>query len=175
MKPTTIFANASSRLHADLIVIRLKRSGIPCEQISVIYPTDLVPNSALCWLEGKSAPANYEGEMVAVAGPMRKVLSVKNEVSLIQSLSKMGLPGESAAACAEHLSQGEIVIGVNTTNEDEVSTVWDTLCDARADSIAVAVAARPVKTSTAKWFSRNRSKGARAQTVSVMPDFAPAY
>jgi hypothetical protein len=175
MKPTTIFANASSRLHADLIVIRLKRSGIPCDQISVIYPTDLVPNSALCWLEGKSMPANYEGEMVAVAGPMRKVLSVKNEGSLIQSLSKMGLPGESAAACAEHLSQGEIVIGVNTTNEDEVATVWDTLCEARADSIAVAVATKSVPSSS-KWFSRNRGKGARGgRHEGALPEFAPAY
>jgi|GEM_PF-2877501 len=173
MKPTAIFANASSRLHADLIVIRLKRSGIACEQISLIYPTDLVPNSALCWIEGKSAPANYEGEMVAVAGPMRKLLSVKNEGSLIQSLSKIGLPGENAAAFAEHLNQGEIVIGVNTANKDEVAVVWDTLRDTRADSIAVAVATKAIPTES-KWFSRNRSKGARA-AVSMMPSLAPAY
>ena len=171
MKPTAIFANASSRLHADLIVTRLKRAGIACEQISVLYPTDTVPNSALCWLEGKSAPTNYEGEMVAVAGPMRKVLSFKNEGALIQSLSKIGLPGESAAAYAEHLSQGEIVIGVNTANEDEVAVVWDTLRDTRADSIAVAVANKAMPTES-KWFSRNRSKGAR---VSVLPSLAPAY
>jgi len=174
MNPTTIFANASSRLHADLIVIRLKRAGIPCDQISVIYPTDLVPNAALCWLEGKSAPANYEGEMVSVAGPMRNVLSVKNEGSLIHSLSKMGLPGESAAAFAEHLSQGEIVIGVNTSNEDEVSIVWETFCDARADSVAVAVASKPASNGS-KWFSRNRSKGVRSRSETSLPALAPAY
>ncbi len=174
MKPTTIFANASSRLHTDLIVIRLKRSGISCDQISVIYPIDQMPNSADCWLDGKSSPSSYEGEMVAVAGPLRKILSVKNEGALIQSLLKIGLPGESAAACAEHLNQGEIVIGVNPTNDDEATIVWDTLVDARAESVAIAVATKGLPTGS-KWFSgKSEAKNSRAAD-DALPALAPAY
>ncbi len=174
MKPTAIFANATSRLHADLIVIRLKHAGIPCEQLSAIYPEELTPNCALCWLQGKSAPTSYANETVVIAGPMRKVLSVKSEDAFKHSLEKLGTPADHVASYAEHLSQGEIVIGVNTANEDELAIVWHTLCELRAESISVAETKKSVS-SGKKWFSSSNEKSNGGAQPSWLESLAVAY
>ena len=154
MKPTSVFAFATSRLHADLIVVRLKHAGISCEKVSAVFPGRLTPNSALCWLEGKTAPSAYEGEDLVAAGPLGKALSMENEVTLAQSLVRAGLQSEEAAEYAEGLTKDQILICVHTANEDEVAIAWHTLCESRAEEIARGVSKKSLPHEK-KWFSRS--------------------
>jgi hypothetical protein len=154
MKPTSVFAFATSRLHADLIVVRLKHAGISCEKVSAVFPERLTPNSALCWLEGKTVSSAYEGEDLIAAGPLGKTLSMESEASLAHSLMRAGLRSEEAAEYAEGLTKDQILICVHSANEDEVAIAWHTLCESRAEEIAIGLSNKPIPQGK-KWFSRS--------------------
>ena len=153
MHPTAVFAAASSRLHADILLIRLMRAGIARDKLSAIFPERLTPNCALCWLEGESVPTPYDGENVRMAGPAAKMLSTKNEAAFARSLEKIGLQENEASSYAERLGQGQIIVCVHPSNEDEVAIAWHICCELNAEGLTIAIGEKsspPRKT----WFPR---------------------
>lgn len=152
MHPTSVFAAATARLHADLIVTRLKRAGISSGKISAAFPEESRPNSVECWLEGESPIASYEGENVLVAGPLRKKLSIDSEAHLIRSLQKLGLSLHDACAHAERLSKGQIVLSVQTDDQAEIALAWHIFRELEAEGISLGLSAHAPETKT--WFGR---------------------
>lgn len=144
MQPTSVFAATLSRLHADLVVIRLRRAGIPRDKISAIFPERFKPNCALCWLDGQSKPTLYSGESVTIAGPMARQLSTQSEPAFIRSLQQVGLTINDACVYAERLSKGQIVVGVSTDDSSEVAIAWHTFRELETEGIALGLSTQPV-------------------------------
>lgn len=163
MHPNSVFAAAASRLHADLIVIRLRRAGIARDRISAVFPENLRPNSAECWLEGSTKPVVFRGEPVMVAGPLHKKLELASDSALHASLKTIGLGTADASALAERIGKGKILIAIDTQQETEVAIAWHTLRELEAEGIALAVtedvATRPQTNANRarNWTSRKGS------------------
>lgn len=173
MHPNSVFAAATSRLHADLIVIRLRRAGISRERISAIFPVRLRPNSAECWLDGSTLPARFLGEEVVVAGPLHQCLELGSEAAFVAGLQHIGLGRHDAHACAERLGKGQILIAIQTADETEVAIAWHTLRELEAEGIALAIATETAPTEARNGTTRRRRWGARRR--SRTPDLLPAH
>lgn len=156
MQPTSVFAAAASRLHADLIVIRLRRAGISREKISAIFPERLKPNCALCWLSGQSKPKLYNGETVTIAGPMRTSLSTASESSFVRSLQEIGLGPRDAGTAADRLSRGQILLSVQTDDQEEIAIAWHTFRELEAEGISLALSSAAEEQQT--WFGSRRQR-----------------
>lgn len=152
MQPSSVFAAATSRLHADLMIIRLKRAGISSGKISAIFPERLSPNAASCWLEGHSQPTLYCEETVTIAGPMRKALSTESETAFIRSLQRAGVGLNDACSYAERLGKGQILLCVNTDDQTEIALAWHTLRELEAEAISLGISMRAPERKS--WFGR---------------------
>lgn len=137
MQPTSVFAAASSRLHADLMVIRLKRAGIPRGQLSIVYPEDRKPNCVSCWIQAGTRSRLFGNETVTVAGPLHQHLDLSSEPALVRSLSGLGLSANDACTCADLLGRGRILVGVHAASEPEAAIAWHTYKQLEAEGIAV--------------------------------------
>jgi hypothetical protein len=131
MSHILIYATTDSRLHADLIVVRLKRAGIATSLLSVLYPTSLRPNSTRCWIRG-SVPFALEAEGdVTVSGMLglrlNALLNRWGRRSLVEGLSEIGLTHEQSVNVAESLRASGIVIAVEISDESDLPTVYHTL------------------------------------------------
>lgn len=140
MQPTSVFAAALSRLHADLLLVRLQRGGIATEKLFAIFPERSQPNSALCWDTGQSTTLDSSGERVTVAGCLRGSVRVETETLLIRSFQRLGVDLQHACVLAERLGRGEILIGVQSSNSAEISIALHTLRELEAEAIAVGAA-----------------------------------
>ena len=136
MQPTSVFAAASSRLHTDLIVIRLKRAGIPRDRISVIYPERRRPNCALCWLNGEASPQLWGDELIAAGGPLSRIVDISSEPALVGSLRDFGLSHADACNCADLVSRGQTLVAVQAADEAEIAIAWPTFRQLEAERIA---------------------------------------
>jgi len=174
MHPSSVFASASSRLHADLIVIRLRRAGINPERISAVFPQHLRPNSAECWMAGATKPVEYRDEPMVVAGPLHKKLDLGSEQALIRSLQEVGLGIHDAAACADRIGKAQILIAIATEDETEVAIAWHTLRELEAEGIALAITSdERIRTSPParrprRWGSRKARTAASLLPTGVL-------
>jgi hypothetical protein len=153
MHPSAVFASAVSRLHADLIVIRLKRAGISPDRISAVFPENQQPNCALCWLDGHSTANREAGEAFTVAGPLHRLLSSHSASSLTKTFQSIGLSSDHAATCVESLAKGQILIAVQTEDEEQIAIGWHILRDLHAEGIFIAT--KPAKAPVVRasnWF-----------------------
>ena len=148
MQPTAVFAATPSRLHADLVVIRLKRAGIPRSNISAVFPQHSKPNCALCWLDGHSTPTLYSGKTLTVAGPMTEQLSMHSEPTLIRSLEQMGLTVDDACFYAECIKTGQILISVSTDDASEAVVAWQTFSQLETEGTVLGLSTRPEENQT---------------------------
>lgn len=156
MQPNFVLASASSRLHADLIVIRLRRAGISREKISAVFPERLKPNCALCWLDGASEPAKFGADSVVVAGPLRKRFNLESETSFARSLQQLGVGRQDAAASAEHLGRGEILVCIHTQDQEQIAIAWHLFREMEAEGIALGISRE--KPERRGWLKRLRSR-----------------
>lgn len=140
MNKTTVFATTSSRLSADLLIIRLKRVGISTNRISALFPSKSRPNSALCWL-GKCLTSNGwrdEDMSLTVAGPLRRYFSGKQfGHGIADRLEATGLAEESSRQLEEKLRQGQILVGIQAENDLEISLAWHVCYQMNADSLLI--------------------------------------
>jgi len=126
-----VYATTDSRLHADLLVVRLKRAGISTSLVSMLYPTCLRPNSTHCWIRG-SVPFALESENdVTVSGMLGLRLSALlnrgGRSSLVDGLTEIGLSHEQSVNLSESLRGNGIVIAVEVADEADLPTIYHTL------------------------------------------------
>jgi hypothetical protein len=135
-----VFASSTSRLHADLVIVRLKRAGIPPSYISLIHPLASCPNSAECWLGGSAQLRLSSGEEIAASGFLRRLLedagtSGTSPHSLDENLANLGLAHERRLALEETLLENRVVIAVDVVDRLELPTILQTLHRSGAEKI----------------------------------------
>ena len=151
MRTTTVFATATSSMHADLIVVGLKRVGISTCGISVLYPSYSQPDTVMYWLDGSARLAlSPTGETVTVSGPLRLALEDHRTESpfpsLRNSLRFLGLTQEQSIAFEGALLEDRVVIGVEAADDSELAMIFHIFHHIGAEKIVIAetpVAARP--------------------------------
>src|SRR4051812_5922344 len=80
MPTTLVFATATSAIHSDLIVVALKRVGLPMSGISLFYSNYSRPDSVLYWIDGaRRLTLSQTNETVTVAGPLSFALEQYRE------------------------------------------------------------------------------------------------
>jgi hypothetical protein len=131
MSHPLLYATTDSRLHADLLIVRLKHAGISTALISILYPQSLRPNSAVCWINGSAFLPLSSGESVAVSGPLARALDEGTKSSarksFIDQMGKLGLSHEQASSLEESLLENRIVIGIEVQDEYELPAIYHTL------------------------------------------------
>lgn len=133
-----VFASAFSRLHADLIVVRLKRAGIAPALISVIHPLNSRPNSAHCWLGGSLKVRVASGEKIAASGFLRPLLDHPAHAapdSLDEKFTHLGLAHEHRVTLEETLLENRVVIAIDAKDKAELPTILQVLQRAGAEKI----------------------------------------
>lgn len=138
MSSTTVFAHALSRLHADVIIVRLKRAGIAPEKISALFPRRFPPNSVFCWLKGLTCTRHASAASISAAGPLREIFSHGNRPAYIaHQLELRGLPADEAHSRLEKVQEGQTLICVHATDEDEAAIAWHIFKHVEAEHISV--------------------------------------
>ena len=142
MSHSIVIASANSRLHADVILIRLRRAEIDCREISVLFPTQSMPNAVGCWLPlAPNADLKAGQETIGCAGRLRKSFAQstasKDGLEIVDVLTEAGVDAMGANILAERLEQGHTLLCVHARSEAEVSIAWHIFRHARADTIIV--------------------------------------
>lgn len=136
MSSLPVFADALSRLHADIAIVRLIRAGIRAERISAVFPQRRAPNSVCCWLKNFQRVNLRSALPIAVAGLLapllkRDVHSAKAE----RDLDSLGLSPEMADRILEKTAEGMIVLCVHARNESEAAIAWHIFHHVGAENI----------------------------------------
>jgi hypothetical protein len=142
MSRTLVFASAFSRLHADLVIVRLKRAGIAPSLISLIHPLTSCPNSAQCWLGGSAKLRLKSGEKIAASGFLRPLFEELHQssalISFDASLTNLGLSHEHRVTLEETLLEDRVVIAIDAVDKSELPTIFQTLLRSGAEKVFTA-------------------------------------
>jgi len=141
MSRLLVFASAFSRLHADLLIVRLKRAGIAPALISVIHPLSSRPNSALCWLGGSLKIRVASGEKIAVSGFLQPLLERADQTppaTLDEKFADLGLSHEQRVSLEETLLENRVVVAIDVEEKVELPTMLQTLQRAGAEKVFTA-------------------------------------
>jgi len=133
-----VFATALSRLHADLMIVRLKRAQISVSRISAVYSRGSRPNSALSWLTRSAQLPLSTGESVSVSGTLRVALAHPGDSagsSLFDRLCDLGLDHGQSATLEEALLENRIVIAIEVREENELAEIFEVLHGLAAENI----------------------------------------
>lgn len=123
MSHLLVYATADSRLHADLLIVRLKRAGIATSLVSLLYPAKLRPNSTRCWIRGNISYETECGEVTVsgMLGLRLAALKAKwNSDPLVHGLTEIGLSHEQSTSVAEKLNGNSIVVAVENADAAEL-------------------------------------------------------
>lgn len=142
MSTTSVFSSVTSSIHADLIIVALKRIGISTSGISIIYPSYSRPDSVLYWVDGATqlnlTPA---GETVTVSGPLRFALDQDRSrsaiPSLVESLRSIGLNEEQSLGYEATLLDDRVVLCIEASDESELALIFHILHHIGADKIVI--------------------------------------
>jgi hypothetical protein len=130
MSHLLVYATTDSRLHADLVIVRLKRAGIATGLISVLYPSKLRPNSTRCWIRGNVSYDTGAGE-VSVSGMLGlRLNALKKRWSsnpLVDGLGEIGLNHDQSMTVVESLMGNHIVVAVEIGDESDLPAIYHTL------------------------------------------------
>ena len=139
MKPTYVLASADTRLHADIMMIRLRRAGINIDHVSAVFSQQFAPNSFFFWLSSpRTLHCPSKGESYFVAGPLEQQFAGGNELEAVPSiLKRLGLSRGEAAHLARSLWLGRGLLCVHAKNQDEAAVVWHIFKHSRAEDIAI--------------------------------------
>jgi hypothetical protein len=140
MSRLAVFASAFSRLHADLIVVRLKRAGISTAHLSVIHPSLCCPNSTLCWLGGSTQLRLSSGMNIAASGFLSGRLQTPADVATSEAtftgkLAQLGLTHEQSSILEETMLENRVAIAVEVEEKSELATILQVLQRAGAEKI----------------------------------------
>ena len=141
MNSFTVVASANSRLHADVILIRLRRAQIDCRKISVLFPTDAMPNAVGCWLPiARVSKLQVGQETIGCAGQLAKQLTATapshdDGREIAGLLTETGVDATGAQVLVERLGQGHILLCVHASSEVEASVAWHVFRHACVDTI----------------------------------------
>jgi hypothetical protein len=139
MSATPVLALINSRLGTDVVLVKLRRVGIDCRRISVIFPRRFVPNAVTCWLPVQSRPTfDVDCDPLLVAGPWRMRYGLSSQRAPIATLvERTGFDHGIAMDAVRHLQSGGTLLCVHAESEAEVSLAWHVLKHSMADLIAV--------------------------------------
>lgn len=140
MSRLAVFASAFSRLHADLIIVRLKRAGIPTAHLSVIHPLHCCPNSTLCWLGGSTQLRVSSGVNIAasgfLSGPLQTPANVATSAATFTGkLAQLGLTHEQSSILEETMLENRVAIAIEVEEKPELATILQVLQRADAEKI----------------------------------------
>lgn len=139
MKSTIVLATANSRLHADIMMIRLRRAGINIDRVSAVFSNRFAPNSFFFWLRSpRTLRSHANGDAFFAAGPLQELMSGDDVEHMPRTLRRLGLSQHDAAHFAQSLWLGHGVLCVQAKNQDEAAVVWHIFKHSRAEDIAVA-------------------------------------
>lgn len=140
MSRLAVFASAFSRLHADLIVVRLKRAGISTAHLSIIHPSHCCPNSTLCWLGGSTPLRLSSGVSIAASGFLSGPLQTPADVATSSAtftgkLAQLGLTHEQSSTLEETMLENRVAIAIEVEEKSELATILQVLQRAGAEKI----------------------------------------
>jgi hypothetical protein len=139
MSTLPVLADASSRLLADIAMVRLIRARIPKDRISAIFPQRRAPNSACCWLKGFSVVPRAHGMGIAAAGILGGVFRRGFEAPRVQrGLEALGLRPDFTERAVEKVAGGQIMLCVHARSETEAAIAWHIFHHVGAENIALA-------------------------------------
>ncbi|MEO6567558.1 MAG: hypothetical protein ABIO94_02245 [Opitutaceae bacterium] len=146
MSSISVFATATSTIHADLIVVSLKRVGISTSGISVLYPSDSRPDSVLYWVNGETRfDLSPTGKAVTVSGPLRLLLEQHHRrsesASIVEGLRSLGLSVEQSMAFEATLLANRVVLSTEAKDENELALIFHILHHIGAEKIVLTEAA----------------------------------
>ncbi len=153
MKSTVVFASAHSRLHADIMLIRLRRAGINIDRVSAIFSRCFAPNTFFFWLSRPRAlPTTvHTDEPFFVAGPIQKLFGRNDDIGdLSRKLSELGVAHRAADHLSDSLAAGHAMLCVQTKNKDEAAIAWHIFQHSKAGNIAITSAQPDIKVETIK-------------------------
>lgn len=134
-----VVASANSRLHADVILVRLRRAQIDTRKISVFYHHHAMPNAVGCWLPVMpDSELRLDGEAIGRAGHLVKAAMPaphEDGREIVQLLTRSGVDLMGAHILSERLGQGHILICVQAADEDEAAIAWHVFRHSQADTI----------------------------------------
>lgn len=146
MSTTSVFATATSSIHADLTIVALRRVGVSTNGISILYPSYSRPDSLLYWVDGATQLAlSPTGETVTVSGPLRFALDRHREQSefpsLIGGLRSIGLSEEQSLSFEASLLEDRVVLCIEADDESELALIFHILHHIGAEKIVLTEAA----------------------------------
>lgn len=149
MKSTFVLATAESRLHADIMMIRLRRAGISIDRISAVFSRRFAPNSCFFWLRNpRTLRCRTKGESFFVAGPLEQLFG-RGEVEAVPTILRhLGLSRRESVHFGHSLWLGHGVLCVEVKDQDQAAIAWHIFKHSRAEDITVsgvAVAKREVE------------------------------
>lgn len=120
-----VFADATSRLHADIAIMRLIRAGIPEEHLSAVFSPRQAPNSVYCWMKDFSAVPETSSCPTAAAGLLGKILRHGFEGAAVKRvLESLGFNERAAKHLQETVEEGGVVVCVHARTESEAAAAW---------------------------------------------------
>jgi hypothetical protein len=139
MNATPVLALVSSRLAADVIMIRLRRVGVEHGKISVVFPRRFTPNTVACWLDVAQNPIHAsDREPVLAAGPLRVEFAKSgNSAPIADLIERAGFDHRVSAIVEHRLQFGDTLLCVHAEGEAEASIAWHVFKHSMAEMIAV--------------------------------------
>lgn len=141
MKNLPVTASFCSRLEADIAIVRLRRVGIACDQMSAAFPRRLFPNAVACWMATFAHTVfQFEDEPYHVAGPWGGILTdASDDRSLLHRLERVGFGRGTATLVLERFYRRNIVLCIHCIDAQEASLAERVLRGCAADLIAAPV------------------------------------
>jgi hypothetical protein len=125
MSSLPVLAEANSKLHADIAIIRLLRAGIRSEKISAIFPRNRAPNTVCCWLSSFHRVPITSSSPIAAAGLLGRLFKKGvRATEFDEQMENLGLTAEITARLVEKMEDGRIVLCVHARNEAEAAVAW---------------------------------------------------
>ncbi len=139
MASIPVFADALSRLHADIAVVRLIRAGIPAEKISAVFPRRRAPNAVCCWLKNFQDVPFASALEIAAAGLLGRLFKSYSSVrspKFGRELEVLGLRPADAQRMLEKVDEGRIVLCVHARTETQAAIAWHIFQHVGVENIA---------------------------------------
>jgi hypothetical protein len=171
MSHLLVYAATDSRLHADVLIVRLKRAGIATEMISILHPAALPPDSSLCGIKGSVTFPLGTGEHAMVSGMLGLRLSAQERKwtrnPLVDGLRNLGMSVDQSLGIEESLLEDRIVVAVEVADETELPAIYHTLRGLVVEKVSTAASAPAVLDSS--------SRSARYRRVYAAGELALAH
>jgi hypothetical protein len=140
MSRLVVFASAFSRLHADLIIVRLKRAGVATAHLSIIHPMASCPNSTLCWLGGSTRLRISSGANIAASGFLSSSLQTPADVATAAAtfggkLAQLGLTHDQCVSLEETMLENRVIIAIEVEDKSDLLTIFQVLHRAGAEKV----------------------------------------